>query len=101
MAPVKQAALIAAAISYVLINRPSYRYLIGGPSYAGDFIQLLMLQFCGYVFYLVMLYPKYFSPLRHLPGPKVRRETFILKRSLSDVIHVHRAIICSWVNITN
>jgi hypothetical protein len=33
------------------------------------FVMLWVLQAAWWVFYQIMLYPRYFSPLRHLPGP--------------------------------
>lgn len=55
--------------SYTLISyRPNY-LLTSHPSYFGTFTLLWFLQFVGWAFYKVILYPHYLSPLRHLPGP--------------------------------
>ncbi|KAG0646456.1 Cytochrome P450 monooxygenase FUM15 [Hyphodiscus hymeniophilus] len=72
MALLKQAVVITSLLSYLFDNQlAQYRYLLGHQSYAGDFLQLLILQVVGYLLYLIVLYPRCFSPLRHLPGPKV------------------------------
>ncbi|GAP83952.2 putative cytochrome P450 3A5 [Rosellinia necatrix] len=43
---------------------------IGTDFHPGNFVGLLFLQYFLFKFYSVYLYPRYFSPLRHLPGPQ-------------------------------
>lgn len=35
-------------------------------------IILFLVHYCLLKFYRIYIYPRYFSPLRHLPGPRVR-----------------------------
>jgi hypothetical protein len=39
------------------------------PGYISTFAQIWSLAFSGSLLWQVILYPKFFSPLRHLPGP--------------------------------
>lgn len=73
--PMKQIAVAAAIGSYVLVvHAPNY-VLSSRPTFVGTFVQLFILLFVARLFYQVVLYPRYFSPLRHLPGPKVSTRT--------------------------
>ena len=42
-----------------------------GASYIATFCLLLLLQILGFVIWQAVLWPRFFSPLRHLPEPKV------------------------------
>lgn len=39
------------------------------------FVAVFLIQYAVLKFYRIVLYPNFFSPLRHLPGPKVFCET--------------------------
>ncbi|RYP18748.1 hypothetical protein DL765_003770 [Monosporascus sp. GIB2] len=44
--------------------------LIGVSEFMKAFFMLFVIQYLGVKCYRVFLYPKYFSPLRHIPGPQ-------------------------------
>ena len=55
--------------SFVLVRlTPIYTF---GASYIGTFFVLLLLQIIAVVLWQAVLWPRLFSPLRHLPAPKV------------------------------
>ena len=60
---------LSAAGAYFLVAHVPNVLLFSNPSYFGTFVQLFILQFAAWVLYEVILYPKYLSPLRHLPAP--------------------------------
>lgn len=65
-------AAVAAVVSYLVGNgviTPPW-YLTFG--YIGIFIEGFLLQFIVWAFYSILLKHR-LSPLRHLPGPKVRK----------------------------
>ncbi|KAI9053519.1 hypothetical protein LZ554_002474 [Drepanopeziza brunnea f. sp. 'monogermtubi'] len=53
---------------YLVRCRPDL-LLFSRPSYVGTFVQLWVLSFSLWAFYKIVLYPKFFSPLRHFPTP--------------------------------
>lgn len=64
-------AAVAAVVSYLVGNgviTPPWHLTFG---YMGIFIEGFLLQFTIWAFYSVLLKHR-ISPLRHLPGPKVR-----------------------------
>jgi hypothetical protein len=69
--PYKPLILTSIAASYVVasgIYTPPWYLKLG---YVGTFVEAYALQLATWAFYTVVLYPRYFSPLRHLPAPKV------------------------------
>jgi hypothetical protein len=75
--PYKPFTAAAAFASYLLVSyRPQY-LLSSKPTYAGTFVFLWSLIFMVWGFYKVILYHRYFSPLRHLPGPSVRKKRLL------------------------
>jgi len=66
----KQHTAAAIAGSYLLVSQrrhlPSY---FAFSSYGGTFALLFFLQGLAWTTWVVILYPKYFSPIRHLPSP--------------------------------
>lgn len=70
--PWRSISIFAATGSYTLVSfRPDLLFF-SKPTYLGTFLQLWILGLAVWAVWAVMLYPKYFSPMRHLPGPKVR-----------------------------
>jgi hypothetical protein len=69
--PFKAITALSTVSSYVLVAHKPDLLLFSRPSYAGTFVQIWWLQFAAWVFWKVILWPKFFSPLRHLPAPKV------------------------------
>jgi cytochrome P450 len=63
-------AATAAVTSFLLVHYKPELLLFSNPSLLGTFVQLYLLGFGVWVLWKVILYPKVFSPLRHLPGPK-------------------------------
>src|SRR5579871_5755581 len=63
---------IAATTSYTLIHFKPEVLLVSKPAFLGTFAKLWLLGFLAWAFWKVILYPKYLSPLRHLPSPPVR-----------------------------
>jgi cytochrome P450 len=61
-------AIYAVALSGVITNfAPAYSIL---QSYTWTAIAIFLLGFVKYEFYRILLYPHFFSPLRHLPEPE-------------------------------
>jgi len=56
--------------SSILLVKLAPAYSIGG-SYTWTAVPLFLLQWLAYAIYSIILYPKIFSPLRHLPSPPV------------------------------
>ena len=72
--PIKQIALSSAVLSYglvALIPRLD-GFQAYNATYLGSFFLFVFLQLVSWAGWKILIYPKYFSPLRHLPGPKVR-----------------------------
>lgn len=69
--PIKPVTAIAAAATYLLVTYKSHYLLSSKPTFAGTFVLLWALQITTWALYKVILYPRYISPLRHLPGPPV------------------------------
>ncbi|KAI9807740.1 MAG: hypothetical protein M1826_004461 [Phylliscum demangeonii] len=75
----------------VLLVRCLPQYL-PTPSYVWTFLQLVAVQLLVWVFWKVILYPTYFSPLRHLPGPTTGHTFFMgqwgrIMKSPPGVVH--------------
>ncbi|TGO62202.1 hypothetical protein BCON_0021g00150 [Botryotinia convoluta] len=68
--PFKRLLVLPTTLSYALVSYKPDTLLSTQPSYLGTFVQLYLLQFIGFAIWRVILYPYYFSPLRHLPSPK-------------------------------
>ncbi|CAD6441612.1 7d2618ea-c7bb-4b64-8afa-f24a2cca4826 [Sclerotinia trifoliorum] len=68
--PFKRLLVLPTTFSYALGQYKPDALSSSRPSYLGTFVQLYLLQFIGFVIWRVILYPFYFSPLRHLPSPK-------------------------------
>jgi len=69
MATFQVAAAVAVAESFVVL-RVAPQYAMGGV-WVWNFIAVFFLYLFGIAVYSIILYPKLFSPLRTLPGPKV------------------------------
>ncbi|KAG9248335.1 cytochrome P450 monooxygenase-like protein [Calycina marina] len=67
--PFKALAVAPALSSYVLVQHRPDALLFSRPTYLGTFVQLYFLEFIVWAIYKVMLYPRFFSPMRHLPKP--------------------------------
>ncbi|KAG4029847.1 hypothetical protein MFRU_014g01420 [Monilinia fructicola] len=68
--PFKRLLVLPTTLTYALVQHKSDISLSSQPSYLGTFVQLYLLQFVLFAIWRVILYPFYFSPLRHLPSPK-------------------------------
>ncbi|KAF5878704.1 putative cytochrome p450 97b3 protein [Botrytis fragariae] len=68
--PFKRLLVLPTTLSYALVSYKPDTLLSTQPSYLGTFVLLYLLQFIGFAIWRVILYPYYFSPLRHLPSPK-------------------------------
>ena len=62
---------VAATASYLLVQYKPDVLLFSKPTFVGTFAQFWTLGFLAWAVWTVILYPKYFSPLRHLPSPPV------------------------------
>lgn len=51
-------------------------YLPFRPSYVGSFVLLWTIFGLGGLFYKIVIHHRFFSPLRHLPDPRVGRKSF-------------------------
>ena len=69
--PVRPVTGVSAIVAYALVTYKPDVLLFSRPSFFGTFFQIWTLCFSIWAFWKVILYPKYFSPLRHLPGPEV------------------------------
>lgn len=89
MGTVAQLCAIAGVASILSIGVfPQYgQFFIGSPGYFLAFIQCLIVEVVLWGVWLVILYPRYFSPLRNLPQPEVSKSGTIaytpLRYSLS------------------
>lgn len=68
--PLKSLTAVSAISSYILVGHYPGLLLFSRPSYLGTFLQFWVLGFLGWCFWIIILYPKFFSPLRYLPEPK-------------------------------
>ncbi len=83
-APVKTFALTSVLGSLFLVRQVS-RYAIAH-SYIWTASVVFLVQFLAFATWKVILYPRFFSPLRHLPQPKVRLDGNMLRIStLTDL----------------
>lgn len=60
------------------------QFLLGSPGYALAFVQYLIVEIALWGVWLVVLYPRYFSPLRHLPQPEVSKFVAFVDISLRN-----------------
>ncbi|CAG8960363.1 hypothetical protein HYFRA_00012437 [Hymenoscyphus fraxineus] len=67
--PFKLLSTLSLVESYTLINYQPDLLLFSRPSYLGTFIQLWILQFFFWVAWIVIIWPRFLSPVRHLPHP--------------------------------
>jgi hypothetical protein len=63
--------ILSSVAASVFLTRVTPEY-VPFQSYVANFGIFLALQFSAYFIYTVFLWPNYLSPLRKLPGPKVR-----------------------------
>lgn len=68
--PIKPFTVLSAAGTHILVNHLPYLLLSSTPSYLGTFVQLWISQFVSWAFWRVIIWPKFVSPLRDIPGPK-------------------------------
>lgn len=76
MAPVKRLQFLISLIYTLAIARLYPQALINESAFA-TFLSLLSFEFTVYFIWTVILYPKYFSSLRHLPAPKVSLRIYL------------------------
>ena len=69
--PAKHITAVAAAATYLLVTYKPHYLLSSKPTFTGTFVLLWALQITTWALYKVILFPKYISPLRYLPGPPV------------------------------
>ncbi|TVY21339.1 Cytochrome P450 monooxygenase FUM15 [Lachnellula arida] len=67
--PVKAITAVSAVATYILVEHQPGLLLFSRPSYLGTFSQLFIVGFMLFAVWRVILWPKFVSPLRHLPGP--------------------------------
>ncbi|CZR50970.1 related to isotrichodermin C-15 hydroxylase (cytochrome P-450 monooxygenase CYP65A1) [Phialocephala subalpina] len=68
--PFKAMTALSAVSSFVLVGYRPDLLLSRRPSYIGTFMFIWLLSFSAWAFWKIILFPKFFSPLRHLPMPK-------------------------------
>ncbi len=68
--PFKSMTALSAVSSLVLVGYRPDLLLSSRPTYIGTFVLTWITLFLAWAFWKVILFPKYFSPLRHLPMPK-------------------------------
>ncbi|RKF55515.1 Cytochrome P450 monooxygenase FUM15 [Erysiphe neolycopersici] len=66
--PIKEITALSAVTSYVVVGYLRAEFLPS--SYSGAFLFTSIFYFFTWAFWTVLIYPKYLSPLRHLPGPE-------------------------------
>lgn len=71
-------------VSSILLVNLAPEYSVGG-SYTWTAIPLFLLQWLRWAVYAVILYPRFFSPLRHLPGPSVRASQMIEEKAVLNL----------------
>ncbi|XMA14446.1 hypothetical protein WAI453_007237 [Rhynchosporium graminicola] len=67
--PFKPVTYFSAASSASLVGYRPDLLLFSRPSYIGTFLQLWIVSFSLWAFYKIVLFPRYFSPIRHFPTP--------------------------------
>ncbi|PVH85843.1 cytochrome P450 monooxygenase-like protein [Cadophora sp. DSE1049] len=67
--PFKPVTVFSAATSAFLVGFRPELLVFSQPSYVGTFLQIWVLSFSIWAFYKIVLYPRYFSPIRHFPTP--------------------------------
>lgn len=95
MAPVKRLlALLAVFGAFSLVKFFPQRSING--SFLATFFALLSFQYTILFTWNVILYPKYFSPLRHLPEPTVR--LLLCPGRVEHAFICSREMLFSWAN---
>jgi hypothetical protein len=67
--PFKAVTAFSAVSSYIIVGYKPELLLFSRPSYVGTFVQFWVLSFAAWCFWKIILFPKFFSPLRYLPSP--------------------------------
>jgi hypothetical protein len=67
--PFKTVTAFSAVCSFVIVGYKPELLLFLRPSYIGTFVQFWVLSFVSWCFWKIILFPKFFSPLRYLPQP--------------------------------
>ena len=67
--PYRALAAIPAVSTYLLVAHKPDLLLSSRPTYLGTYVQLFIIELITWAFWAVLLYPRFFSPLRHLPMP--------------------------------
>jgi len=65
----KAITVVSAVATYILVEHQPHLLLSSRPSYLGTFSQICILWFIVYAIWRVVAWPKFISPLRHVPGP--------------------------------
>jgi hypothetical protein len=67
--PIKAITAMSAITTYTLVEYQPHLLLSSRPSYLGTFSQLWVLGLILFAIWKVIVWPKFVSPLRHVPGP--------------------------------
>ncbi|TVY41649.1 Cytochrome P450 monooxygenase [Lachnellula occidentalis] len=67
--PIKAITAVSAVATYILVEHQPKLLLFSRPSYLGTFSQLCIVGFMMLAVWRVIIWPKFVSPLRHIPGP--------------------------------
>ena len=89
---------VAAAVTSYLVGNGVWIPLWHLPfGYVGTFIEIFFSQYVVYCLYSLLVKPR-LSPLRHLPGPKVRgtARRRPLRSGREANMYSIRVVICSW-----
>lgn len=65
----RRVVVLSAVLSFVLVQYLPGFLLYSKPTYIGTFSQLLLLQLPIWTIWKVIIWPKFVSPLRNIPGP--------------------------------
>lgn len=64
--------LTLTSVSLCLLNVLVFPELLSDTKFTSLFLYVTGVLFCGWMIWKVWIYPAFYSPLRHLPKPKVR-----------------------------
>lgn len=67
--PFRALAVIPAITTYFLVDHKPDLLLFSQPTYLGTYVQLFVIGVIAWAFWAVLLYPRFVSPMRHLPMP--------------------------------
>ncbi len=67
--PFKSFVGLSSISTYILLEYKPDLLLFSRPSFLGTFSVILLFLVVSWLVFTVILYPKFFSHLRHLPGP--------------------------------